>query len=549
MPPDSGDSAGNRARNDFDTIRRQTVTAFADLDLNRHILKAISTVGFEEPTPIQLEAIPIMLSGRDLIAQAQTGTGKTAAFALPIIQRLKTDAKLPQALVLAPTRELAVQVAETFHQLGRTRNIRSLAVYGGQPIERQLRALRYPVDVVVGTPGRLMDHIRRETLDLRQVRTVVLDEADEMLDMGFIEDIEWILERVPAERQTALFSATMPSRIIALARRHLNDPERVAIQPEHVTVELTRQAYYEVTPRAKLDTLTRILDIENPNSAIIFCRTKREVDELTQKLQSLGYPAEALHGDLSQTQRDRVMARFRRNQAELLVATDVAARGIDVENISHVFNYDIPNDPESYVHRIGRTGRAGRAGTAITLVTPRERRHLRAIEYATSQRMERRPIPTREEVASRHREVLATEIIKTIDEDGWERALPVVDDLMDEFPPERIAAAALTLLMKERGMTEPSQPVPVAMGGIEPGMDRLLIDLGRNDGIRPNDVVGAIANEARIPGKRIGQIEILDDNTFVDVPTDTTERVLRAMSETRLRGRPATIQRAPAKTS
>jgi ATP-dependent RNA helicase DeaD len=524
------------------------VTTFAELDLSRQILKAISVVGFEEPTQIQREAIPIMLSGRDLIAQAQTGTGKTAAFALPIIQQLKTDTKRPQALVVAPTRELAVQVAETFHQLGRTRNIRSLAVYGGQPIERQLRALRYPVDVVVGTPGRLMDHIRRETLDLRQVRTVVLDEADEMLDMGFIEDIEWILERVPADRQTALFSATIPSRIVSLARRHLKDPVRIAIEPEHVTVKLTRQAYYEVTPRAKIDVLSRILDVEMPSSAIIFCRTKREVDELTQKLESLGYPAEALHGDLSQTQRDRVMARFRRNQAELLVATDVAARGIDVENVSHVINFDIPNDPESYVHRIGRTGRAGRAGNAITLVTPRERRQLRAIEHATSQRMERRPIPTREEVAGRLREILSRELADAIDSDGFEGAIPVIDDLVSQHPPERIAAAALALLMRERGMTDPSQPTPESMGSIEPGMDRLHIDLGRSDGIRPNDIVGAIANEAKIPGKRIGQIEILDHNTFVDVPSEMSDRVLRAMSQTRLRGRPAVIERATVKS-
>lgn len=545
-----GPLKGNRLPNVLiEPAKEHEVTAFADLDLNRHILKAISAVGFEEPTPVQLEAIPVMLSGRDLIAQAQTGTGKTAAFALPIIQRLKTDTKRPQALVMAPTRELAVQVAETFHQLGRTRNIRSLAVYGGQPIERQLRALRYPVDVVVGTPGRLMDHIRRETLDLRQVRTVVLDEADEMLDMGFIEDIEWILERVPEERQTALFSATMPSRIVSLARKHLNDPARVAIEPEHVTVEATRQTYYEVTPRAKMDTLTRILDVENPNSAIIFCRTKREVDELTQKLQSLGYPAEALHGDLSQTQRDRVMLRFRRNQAELLVATDVAARGIDVENISHVINYDIPNDPESYVHRIGRTGRAGRTGNAVTLVTPRERRLLRAIENATGQRIERQAVPSREEVASRHREILANELSQVIEDDGYERAIPIIDEMMGQHPPERIAAAALSLLMNERGMTEPTEPAPVSMGGIEPGMDRLLIDLGKNDGIRPNDIVGAIANEAKIPGKRIGQIEILDDSTFVDVPADTSDRVLKAMGQTRLRGRPASVQRATVKAS
>jgi ATP-dependent RNA helicase DeaD len=522
------------------------ITGFADIGLNRQLLKAVADVGFEEPTPIQCEAIPAMLDGRDLIAQAQTGTGKTAAFALPIIQQLKTNGKRPQALVMAPTRELAVQVAETFHQLGRTRNTRVLAVYGGQPIERQLRALRYPVDVVVGTPGRIMDHLRRGTLDLRSLRTVVLDEGDEMLDMGFIEDIEWILEHVPEERQTALFSATMPDRIADLARRHLKDPVRIAVEPGQITVPQIEHSYFEVTPRAKLDVLSRILDVEKPSSAIIFCRTKREVDELTQKLQSLGYPAEALHGDLSQSQRDRVMARFRRNQAELLIATDVAARGIDVENVSHVINYDLPNDPENYVHRIGRTGRAGRAGRAISLVAPRERRFLRVIERAVRQPIERRDVPSRAEVVSAHRQLLGSELSAAIAENGFEGALPIVDALVTQHPPEEIAAAAIALLMKERGMQAPPAPAPEMMGGTEPGMERLRIDLGRQEGVRPMDVVGAIANEAKIPGRRIGQIEILDHVTFVDVPARDADRVVNAMRRARLRGRPVLVERATA---
>ncbi|HEV2122764.1 MAG TPA: DEAD/DEAH box helicase, partial [Chloroflexota bacterium] len=359
------------------------MTKFADLGLSEPLLKAIADVGFEEPTPVQSETIPILLEGRDLIAQAQTGTGKTAAFALPILDRLVPGAKDPQALILAPTRELAIQVAQTFHQLGKTRNTRALAIYGGQPISRQLRALQYPVDVIVGTPGRVMDHMRRETMNLDNVSMLILDEGDEMLNMGFIEDIEWILERIPSERQTGLFSATMPDRIARLARRYLKNPARVAVKSEKMTVKGTEQSYYEVVQRAKVEALTRILDLEMPESAIIFCRTKREVDNLAQQLQSLGYPADALHGDLNQTQRDRVMARFRSGQDELLVATDVAARGLDVENVTHVINYDIPGDPENYVHRIGRTGRAGRTGMAITLVTPRERRLMNMIERAT----------------------------------------------------------------------------------------------------------------------------------------------------------------------
>jgi ATP-dependent RNA helicase DeaD len=519
------------------------MTNFADLGLNESLLKSISDVGFEEPTPVQTEAIPILLEGRDLIGQAQTGTGKTAAFALPILQRLERQGKLPQALVLAPTRELAIQVAQTFHQLGKASNVRALAIYGGQPINRQLRALQYPVDVIVGTPGRIMDHMRRETLNLSDVSTLVLDEADEMLNMGFIEDIEWILERVPAERQTALFSATMPDRIANLARRYLTNPQRVAIKSQGVTVELTEQSVYEVQPRAKVEALTRILDIEMPDSAIIFCRTKREVDSLTQQLQTLGYPADSLHGDLNQTQRDRVMARFRSGQDELLVATDVAARGLDVQNVTHVINYDIPGDPENYVHRIGRTGRAGRTGVAITLVTPRERRLMRIIERATGQTIKRRNLPTQEQVVARQRQLLGASLTEVIEQDDLDQAMMIVNELSGYHEPHEVAAAAIKLLMKEMGTAEDRGLVTDAVLA-EAGMTRLYISLGRRDGVRPMDVVGAIANEAQIPGKSIGQIEITDTHTLVDVPEPVAERVIRALGRTRLRGKPFNVNLA-----
>lgn len=519
------------------------MTSFADLGLSQSTLQAISAVGFEEPTPVQVESVPILLSGRDLIGQAQTGTGKTAAFALPILERIQRGGKLPQALVLAPTRELAIQVAQTFHQLGKSAGIRALAIYGGQPIVRQLRALQYPVDVVVGTPGRIMDHMRRETLNLSEISMLVLDEADEMLNMGFIEDIEWILESVPKERQTALFSATMPDRIVSLSKRYLNNPERVAIKAEKVTVALTEQSVYEVMPRAKFEALTRILDLEMPDSAIIFCRTKREVDNLTQQLQTLGYPADSLHGDLTQFQRDRVMARFRSGQDEILVATDVAARGLDIENVTHVINYDIPGDAESYVHRIGRTGRAGRAGAAITLVTRRESRLMRMIEQSTGQRIQRRKVPTQAQVVARQREMLGSSLTEVIEQGSLEPAMVIVKELSVSHDPEEVAAAAITLLMRDMGTAE-DRGLVTDEALSEAGMTKLYISLGRKDGVRPMDIVGAIANEAQIPGKSIGQIDITETHTLVDVPEPVAERVMRSLARTRLRGKAFTVDLA-----
>jgi ATP-dependent RNA helicase DeaD len=495
-----------------------------------------------------------------VIAQAQTGTGKTAAFALPIIEKLEKGTRRPQALVLTPTRELAVQVAEAFHSYGKYHNVSVLPVYGGQPIERQLRALDRGVQVVVGTPGRLLDHIHRHTLDLSEVRTVVLDEADEMLAMGFIEDIEAILQETPETRQTALFSATMPDPIVKLAKQYMHSAERVTIESEHLTVPQVRQVYYEVGGRDKFEVLTRILDYEAPTSAIIFCRTKSEVDSLGERLIARALPAETLHGDLSQVQRDRVMGRFRTGQVELLVATDVAARGLDVEHVSHVINYDIPLDPEIYVHRIGRTGRAGREGCAITLVTPRERRLLQLIQRVIGTSIQRLRLPTIADVVARRTEAFKETIRETIAQGGLESYLVVAEELGEDYSPTDLAAAAFKMLLgappdetEDKLAIEPDirqdrEPQQGGGGrrrrdrefGPERGMTRLYIDVGRDDGVRPADLVGAIANEAGISGQSIGAIELFDKFAFVEVPNNVSDRVLQALKRTRIRNRKVT---------
>jgi ATP-dependent RNA helicase DeaD len=528
------------------------------LGLSEPTLRAIAELGYEEPTPIQARTIVQMRAGADIIAQAQTGTGKTAAFALPIIEALQADGRAPQALVMTPTRELAMQVAEAFHSYGKHHQISVLPVYGGQPIERQLRALSRGVAVVVGTPGRLLDHIQRGTLKLDQVRTVVLDEADEMLDMGFIEDIEAILKETPETRQTALFSATMPGPIADLAKRYLRDPQRITVKSEHMTVSQVRQIYYEVGGRDKFEVLARVLDFEMPTSAIIFCRTKSEVDSLGERLMARAFPAETLHGDLSQIQRDRVMQRFRTGQVELLVATDVAARGLDIEQVSHVINYDMPLDPEIYVHRIGRTGRAGRTGSAITLVTPRERRMLRTIERMTGATVQRLRLPTISDVVARRRESFKETLRETISGGGLEPYMIMAEDLGEEYSPTDLAAAAFKLLLDqslmetEDKLAEQEQERfederdgrPRRRGprdfGPERGMTRLYIDAGRDDGVRPADIVGAIANEAGIPGRAIGAIELFERFALVEVPGNLSEKVLRALKRTTIRGRKIT---------
>ncbi len=439
---------------------------FASLGLDPRILTALSNLGYEEATPIQRAAIPALLTGGDVLAQAATGTGKTAAFALPLLHRLSPDAAArarTAGLILVPTRELAMQVAEAVHRYGKELRIIALPIYGGASMETQIRALKRGVDVVVATPGRALDHIRRGTLLLDQVRTVVLDEADEMLDMGFAEDLEAILDATPAERQTALFSATLPPRIAAIAAKHLRDPEKITIDRAPVPAgqaAKVRQVAYIVSRAHKMAALGRVLDIEHPTSAIVFCRTRTEVDELTETLNARGYRAEALHGGLSQEQRDRVMKKFRANKADLLVATDVAARGLDVQHVSHVVNYDVPSASESYVHRIGRTGRAGREGVAITLAEPREHRLLRNIEFLTKQKIEIGQVPTVADLRARRLELTRASLREAVLGGELDACRVVVESLAEEFDVMDVAAAAVKLLEARDGPGEPEEEIP-----------------------------------------------------------------------------------------
>jgi ATP-dependent RNA helicase DeaD len=528
-------------------------TTFADLGLTDALLQSIRDVGYEEPTPIQLITIPRLLGGGDVIAHAQTGSGKTAAFGLPIIETIDANEPYVQALILCPTRELAIQVAEALHKYGRHKRIETLPIYGGQPYERQFRGLQRGPQIVVGTPGRVMDHMRRGTLKLDRVRFFVLDEADEMLDMGFVEDIEWILEHAPEERQTALFSATMPPRIVALSKRYLKDPERLTVSGKQMTVPETRQTYYEVPRSRKIDALTRILDAETPALAIIFCRTKLGVDELGEALLARGFPAETLHGDLSQVQRDRVMKRFRSGQADILVATDVAARGLDIPDVSHVFNFDAPESAETYVHRIGRTGRAGRTGEAISLITPRETRWMRQIERTIKAKIEPRRLPTAADVAERRRDAMKLQVIEALkNEDGISPYLDTVNDLAEDHDFAEIAAALLKLYADEtgRGISSEQKEDDLAVltaaetGRGEAGMVRLFLNIGRNFNVRPQDIVGAIANEAGIPGRSIGAIDILDTYSFVDIPERSADVVIQALQTSGIKGKYVNAERA-----
>src|SRR5690349_488715 len=449
--PELRDISAPMTPDKIDLASLESASAFEILGLEAPLVAALTALGYEEPTPIQQEAIPPLLSGHDVLGQAATGTGKTAAFALPLLQRIgasTTGTPNVRAIVLVPTRELAMQVAEAIHRYGKGLGTRVLPIYGGQSIQQQLRALRRGVDVIVATPGRALDHIRRGSLDLDHVQVVVLDEADEMLDMGFADDLEEILEALPEERQTALFSATIPARIGEIAERHLKEPVRVRIARESVapgSSPRVRQIAFVVPRQYKVAALGRVLDMESPTSAIVFCRTRTEVDELTETLIGRGYRAEALHGGLSQEQRDRVMQRFREGNTELLVATDVAARGLDIEHLSHVVNYDVPSAPDAYVHRIGRTGRAGREGVAITLAEPREHRLIRNIEQLTKQRIVVEPLPTLVDLRTRRLELTRAALRETLvagDLDGFR---VVVETLAEEFDVVDVATAAVKL--------------------------------------------------------------------------------------------------------
>ncbi|MDO8188078.1 DEAD/DEAH box helicase [Conexibacter sp. JD483] len=560
-------------------------TSFADLELRAELLDALTRLGYEEPTPIQREAIPPLVEGRDLLGQAATGTGKTAAFALPILERLSPGRQTvePAALVLVPTRELAVQVSEALHRYGKALGARVLPIYGGQPIGRQLGALRRGVDVVVGTPGRVQDHISRGTLPLGALEMVVLDEADEMLDMGFADEIEAILEQTPDEAQTVLFSATMPPRIDRIARRHLTEPVRIEIARETPAGEspLVRQTAYVVARAHKPAALGRVLDVESPTAAIVFCRTRDEVDTLTESLNGRGYRAEALHGGMTQEQRDRVMNRLRSGAAELLVATDVAARGLDVDTLTHVFNYDVPSSPESYVHRIGRVGRAGREGAAITLAEPREHRYLKSIERIARAKIQIQKIPTVADLHARRLEMTRAALSEVLTDDAGgehdrlDRFRVVVETLTDEFDVMEVALAAVKLAHEALGgggdeeeIPEPQQkpfkerpprrdgdgrgPRP---GGGGPGgprggnrgpsgpTTRIYVGLGRRVGMRPQDLVGAITGESQLTGREIGAIEIQDRFSLVEVPLEAADGVIAALRASTVKGKRATVRR------
>ncbi len=524
--------------------------SFNQFGLSKELLKAIGGVGYESPTPIQIKTIPLLLAGRDVVGQAQTGTGKTAAFALPILERLDVNRNAVQALVLVPTRELAIQVAEAFHTYAKDmKRVRVLPIYGGQSIVPQIKRLQSGSQIIVGTPGRIMDHLRRETLDFASLKMIVLDEADEMLRMGFIEDVEWILKQAPAEHQTALFSATMPREVRRIADRYLKNPESIEIERQTLTVPTVKQFYINVSEGQKLDVLTRLLESDGDadSASLIFDRTKIGCAELTEKLQARGYAAEAMHGDMSQAQRETVIRRLRGGQVEIVVATDVAARGLDVERISRVFNYDIPNDVESYVHRIGRTGRAGRAGEAILFVTPRQQRMKRDIERYTNQRIEPMRMPTAADVAARRAALFKERILKTLAEDGAVDAyLSLVEELADESGRDmaEIAAAAARLAQGDKPIEAELETKPEQVMQPEDGMVRLFIDVGRNSNVRPSDIVGAIANEASVPGKAIGAIDVHDRFTLVDVPTEYARQVLQRMSGSRIRGHNANVRAA-----
>ncbi len=561
---------------------------FVALGLDARLLATLGDLGYEEPTPIQREAIPPLLEGRDLLAEAPTGTGKTAAFALPALHRLVASKPLDgaradgqvAALVLVPTRELAMQVSEAIHRYGGGLGTRVLPIYGGQPIGVQLRQLRRGVDVVVATPGRAVDHLSRGSLQLGAVTNVVLDEADEMLDMGFAEDLETILSATPTSRQTALFSATISAPIARIAKRHLKDPVRVTIRAERGVVDgeaRVRQVAYVVRRADKLTALCRILDVEDPTSALVFARTRGEVDDLAERLSGRGHDAAGLHGGLSQEQRDRIMARFRAGELDVLVATDVAARGLDIPHVSHVFNYDVPSNPDAYVHRIGRTGRAGREGVAITLVEPREHRLLSNIERAAKVRLQVSQVPTVADLRERRLELLRASLREALLEDGRDRLRPVIEPLLEEFDVLDVALAAVGLAeqaagrdggdeaeiapvslfdrprpgpgpapgragprRRAPGQGAPGRPAP--RGAPDGQWTRLFIGAGRRAGMRPGDLVGAITGEAGVTGASVGAIQIADSHSFVEVPEGQAEDISRALRNATIKGRKVAVR-------
>ena len=523
---------------------------FEDLSLSQESLRAIEDMGFEEATPIQSQCITLIQSGKDVIGQSQTGTGKTAAFGIPLLELIDPDNPKVQAVILCPTRELAIQISAEFNKLLRYRQgVRVLPIYGGQPIDRQISALKKGIQVVVGTPGRVMDHIERRTLRLSQVSLAVLDEADEMLDMGFRDDIEFILDKMPEERQTLLFSATMPKPILDLANRYQHDPKHITVIHKALTVPSIEQVYFEIRESLKLEALCRLIDAESPTLSLVFCNTKKRVDELTEHLQGRGYFAEGLHGDLKQVQRDLVMRKFRNRTLEILVATDVAARGIDVDDIDIVFNYDLPQDAEYYIHRIGRTGRAGRQGQAFTFVAGREIYKLREIMNYTKAKIKRGKMPTLVDIEEIKTRQFTEKIKDIIEKEHLGKYISVVESMEDHSALDIAAALFKYHLHDEESEDvlfeeprESKKPHYRRDGNGEnnrnnKNMARLFINTGKKDRIKPGDIVGAITGEAGISGRVIGQIDIYDDYTFVDVPKSVITKILDQMTNTKIKGK------------
>jgi ATP-dependent RNA helicase DeaD len=562
----------------------QTTLNFADLALSTAVMDAIKRIGYEQPSPIQAEAIPHLLEGFDLIGTAQTGTGKTAAFALPLLSKIDLDDKNTQVLVLAPTRELAIQVAEAFKTYASAmKGFNVLPIYGGQSMDTQLRQLKRGVHVVVGTPGRVMDHLRRKTLKLDQLKTIVLDEGDEMLRMGFIDDVEWILEQTPKQRQVALFSATMPAPIRRVADKYLKNPKVVKIITKTSTVESIEQRFWMVSGLHKLDALTRILEVEDFDGIIMFVRTKASTVELAEKLEARGYSASAINGDMTQALRERTIEQLKSGKIDILVATDVAARGIDVKRISHVVNYDIPYDTEAYVHRIGRTGRAGRTGKAILFVAPRERRLLRAIENATRQPITSMELPTRQQVNEKRSSQFKDTITAALGNKDLDFFHQIVQSYIEEndIDPMQMAAALAYLAQKDKPLvleesknssskqsrsggrddrparserpfkereTKSFRPDKESLpkskrGNPKVPMDNYRIEVGRNHGAMPGDIVGAIANEADVDPKNIGHIELKDDHSYIELPVGMPKVVFDSLKKIRVRNQALNIER------
>jgi len=520
---------------------------FNELNISPEVLRAIEDMGFEEPTPIQQHSIPVILSGRDVTGQAQTGTGKTAAFAIPVIEKTEPAKCMVQTIILSPTRELTIQISEEFNRLLKYHeDIRVLPVYGGQPIERQIHELKKGVHIIIGTPGRVMDHLRRGTLSLSAIKTVVLDEADQMLEMGFREDMEEILSQAPGDRQTMLFSATMPKPILKISKSFQKKPEFVSINPGQLTVPSIEQKYLEIREKDKLEVLCRLIDINSADLSMIFCNTKKRVDEVAGMLRSRGYFAEGLHGDMKQQQRDRVMGRFRRGSIDILIATDVAARGIDIDDIDVVYNYDVPQDVEYYVHRIGRTGRAGKSGASYTFVSPKEISKLRMIKKLAKVKIARIAVPKVEDVENSRIEKALDKVKSLIDEGDLGLYIPAVERLMEEDYTLAEISAALLKIQLEGNMEKIQEEGDFEAGdtGAEPGMVRFFVNVGRNNGIRPSDFVGAIAGEADIPGGEIGSISILKDFSFVEVPEKYAKRVHDIMNKGTIRGKEVSFEPA-----